>query len=236
MLSRGDEYGGGEFEVLRGSFEQLPKPRRGDVTLWRSWDLHRVRPLEKGHRHVFVLELWPYSDNGPDSLSGRPPGPDADTGPRCGRLLAADGASPMLLAVCAHHRLSVGHHSEALPLFRAAAELAPNWLHLWEGIALSERALLAEELEAGGERRAAAAAEGADSALGRTLAALRQAFNLRQRMAGDAPVVYDAYDSGDTAWAGLPPAAQTLAGLKELLRRHGISGPAGDLLLRRSPP
>eukprot|EP00310_Coccolithus_braarudii_P011061 CAMPEP_0183364642 /NCGR_PEP_ID=MMETSP0164_2-20130417/81151_1 /TAXON_ID=221442 /ORGANISM="Coccolithus pelagicus ssp braarudi, Strain PLY182g" /LENGTH=424 /DNA_ID=CAMNT_0025539981 /DNA_START=55 /DNA_END=1329 /DNA_ORIENTATION=+ len=65
MLSPLQSFSGGEFQTRRmgpeddddASLLQNYTLDQGDVTVWRSWDRHRVAPMS-GHRHVFVVQFW----------------------------------------------------------------------------------------------------------------------------------------------------------------------------------
>ena len=64
MLSPPRSFTGGVFQTRRLGSEDESAPvqnytlNQGDVTVWKSWDRHRVAPLVAGHRHVFVVQFW----------------------------------------------------------------------------------------------------------------------------------------------------------------------------------
>jgi predicted 2-oxoglutarate/Fe(II)-dependent dioxygenase YbiX len=79
MLSGPDEYEGGAIELEQppeaaphsgGSFRPpLPPaeeprrverhtPTRGEAVAWRGWTLHRIVPVTRGTREVFVVEWY----------------------------------------------------------------------------------------------------------------------------------------------------------------------------------
>eukprot|EP00756_Hemistasia_phaeocysticola_P000045 Hpha_TRINITY_DN10032_c0_g2::TRINITY_DN10032_c0_g2_i1::g.84027::m.84027 len=115
-LSDPAEYSGGSFQVCRKDIETLNNVHRGDVVLWRAWDLHRVTPLRGGARHVFVIEWWNHGVNPQMSPAGRPSAPvqqipsggDAVLLQRCRRHWKADSGSPMLGSVCGYALLAAG--------------------------------------------------------------------------------------------------------------------------------
>ena len=55
-LSNRDEYTGGEFELLLGGEEAIrPELNRGDVIIFPTYLLHRVKPIINGTRKVIVF-------------------------------------------------------------------------------------------------------------------------------------------------------------------------------------
>ena len=60
MLSPSDARSGGDFQTRRLGPHDDPQSYHldlGDVTVWKSWDRHRVQPLT-GHRHVLAVQWW----------------------------------------------------------------------------------------------------------------------------------------------------------------------------------
>lgn len=60
MLSASDARTGGGFQTRRlgpNDPRQSYELELGDVSVWRSWDRHRVGPLT-GHRHVLAVQWW----------------------------------------------------------------------------------------------------------------------------------------------------------------------------------
>lgn len=54
LLSDPDDYEGGELELKFGEEEQKAERKRGMITLFPSWSLHRVTPVTKGTRYSLV--------------------------------------------------------------------------------------------------------------------------------------------------------------------------------------
>eukprot|EP00937_MAST-01D_sp_MAST-1D-sp2_P004052 g4052.t1 len=59
MLSPASAFSGGAFQTRRLGADSVVAHELdlGDVTVWKSWDRHRVEPLV-GHRHVLVVQWW----------------------------------------------------------------------------------------------------------------------------------------------------------------------------------
>ena len=67
MLSDPAVYSGGRFEAQHDAVEKRVvfsrRLRRGEVIMWKAWQLHRVTPVTRGLRHVLVLEFWAQPPN-----------------------------------------------------------------------------------------------------------------------------------------------------------------------------
>jgi hypothetical protein len=74
MLSENGDYDGGESEVEQERY----RLQIGEAAAWRGWTNHRVAPVTRGMREVFVVEWWTEADctlpgadpRADDSLSG----------------------------------------------------------------------------------------------------------------------------------------------------------------------
>mmetsp|Transcript_87568 Transcript_87568/g.194698 ORF Transcript_87568/g.194698 Transcript_87568/m.194698 type:complete len:393 (-) Transcript_87568:46-1224(-) len=127
MLSNADEYEGGALEFRNGAITEQYVLAVGDVLAWRGWTAHRVLPVTRGLRDVFVIEWW-LDEDCTTSLLRR--ASDSLDGLR--NALRVDPNSPNL------HRWMGKALCEKLPCsdsesaataeaeFRKAVELAPN--------------------------------------------------------------------------------------------------------------
>mmetsp|Transcript_89692 Transcript_89692/g.192230 ORF Transcript_89692/g.192230 Transcript_89692/m.192230 type:complete len:394 (+) Transcript_89692:138-1319(+) len=77
MLSNADEYEGGALEFRNGAITEQYVLAVGDVLAWRGWTQHRVVPVTRGSRDVFVVEWWlgedcttSFEPRGSDSVEG----------------------------------------------------------------------------------------------------------------------------------------------------------------------
>eukprot|EP00966_Prymnesium_polylepis_P230409 5331625-Prymnesium_polylepis.1 len=58
MLSAPEDYDGAELQHYVDSAPATTSLRLGDAAFYRSHQVHRVTPLERGRRVVMALEWW----------------------------------------------------------------------------------------------------------------------------------------------------------------------------------
>lgn len=55
QLSAGEDYEGGDLEIMHGGRTHVPPRPVGSAVLFPSWQPHRVTPVTRGVRHALVL-------------------------------------------------------------------------------------------------------------------------------------------------------------------------------------
>lgn len=127
MLSKADDYEGGAVEFRADSAQERYELDAGDVLAWRGWTYHRVFPVTRGLRDVFVVEWW-LGEDCTTSLVSR--GADSVEGLR--NSLLKDPNSPNLHrllgeALCLQLPCSDGETAAAAEAeYRKAVALAPQ--------------------------------------------------------------------------------------------------------------
>jgi len=125
-LSNAADYDGGEFEIHpsegkgtgHSSVVAVNRPAPGDALVWRGWEEHRVRPLQRGLRRVLVVELW----RQPSHASLERP---LDTSRSFQDALALAPNAPGLHSGLGYLLASRERHEDAELSFTTALKLAP---------------------------------------------------------------------------------------------------------------
>jgi hypothetical protein len=145
-ISSTPDIEGGTLEIDRGGGPQRVVPlQSGDMVIFRSWDAHRSNVVQRGERHIVVIELWSGPLTAAHSVVGRPDLEGGQTG-LCSRAVVVDPGSAALLWSC-----SKESSANAAQLLEGAAGLVSDSAFLWEMSAAANAISLLDELRAGVE-------------------------------------------------------------------------------------
>jgi hypothetical protein len=127
MLSSEDNFEGGAVELRGDEAGEQYMLRPGDALMWKGWTSHRVTPVTRGVREVFVAEWWSGADC---AVTLQPRDDDSVEGLKLALGLSPDsaylhrelGATLCIQLPCKSPDLA----NEAEALLRTAVDLAPR--------------------------------------------------------------------------------------------------------------